>query len=678
MEINKLQLYNFGIYYGKHEMDFNLSSKEKNVILISGENGSGKTTLLDAVNLVLYGSLILGTKTNTSRYINYIKERINYSALEDDTKMYLTLDFNLNKHGNKKRYIMKREWYFEDNIEENLIIKDQDKELTQEEINKFQDYIRTVFPPSLFEFFLFDGENMGNLLYTEDFRKILEGSSKTIFNLNLIKELNDDLDTLLKEKIEDRSLSKIEQEYKKITEKYKKLKNKLKNKQNKLKNIKEKIEASSEKKEALEEEFDTYGGLFAEERKKINEEINKLKLQKEEAKSFLDNYYQNILPFSCCTRLLSNIIKQVKKENVYKNYMNVKNKLDNELPKKLNQDIKQSQLEITDENKNDRSQDLIKILLDNIDQSFKPNFDTENFNLIHKLSSSEEQKLVNKIKTIINFNEEKALEKIEKINNINLKLNKLNKRLKHNQESSELNNLLKEIEKCIMKKSKLEKMVEEIKEEIDLIKDDLETLSKDKKKKLKEWKNSKKVNNIPILCDKLNNVLSKYTEIQTKKKLKLVENKFLEIINNLISVENYIKNIEINPTTFKVNLYSKNNDLLTNLSAGEQELVILALLWSLMEVSKQKFPLILDTLLGRIDEKHRENIIKNLLIKADLQIIILAINSELNNIQYKALKPYIERNYLINKVDKLNNRSTIEENTLFVGDNNEVPIKNFG
>ena len=55
MIIKKVELQNFGLYYGFHEIDFMAGNQENNVTLIGGLNGRGKTTFLDSITLGLYG-----------------------------------------------------------------------------------------------------------------------------------------------------------------------------------------------------------------------------------------------------------------------------------------------------------------------------------------------------------------------------------------------------------------------------------------------------------------------------------------------------------------------------------------------------------------------------------------------------------------------------------------------
>ena len=59
MFFTKIELHNFGIYKGTHEMILNDKIGNRNITLIGGLNGRGKTTLHDAVLIALYGKQAL-------------------------------------------------------------------------------------------------------------------------------------------------------------------------------------------------------------------------------------------------------------------------------------------------------------------------------------------------------------------------------------------------------------------------------------------------------------------------------------------------------------------------------------------------------------------------------------------------------------------------------------------
>ena len=83
----------------------------------------------------------------------------------------------------------------------------------------------------------------------------------------------------------------------------------------------------------------------------------------------------------------------------------------------------------------------------------------------------------------------------------------------------------------------------------------------------------------------------------------------------------------------------------SRLSAGERQLLAIAVLWGLAEASGKEIPTVIDTPLGRLDGKHRNKLINNYFPNASQQVILLSTDEEINGEYYKQLSPSICREY---------------------------------
>ncbi|ETJ30651.1 DNA sulfur modification protein DndD, partial [human gut metagenome] len=62
-----------------------------------------------------------------------------------------------------KNYYLKRSWnYINQKIHENFKVYLYDEELSNEDKLYFDKYLKSVLPPSLFDFFFFDGEELSD------------------------------------------------------------------------------------------------------------------------------------------------------------------------------------------------------------------------------------------------------------------------------------------------------------------------------------------------------------------------------------------------------------------------------------------------------------------------------------------------------------------------------------
>lgn len=117
----------------------------------------------------------------------------------------------------------------------------------------------------------------------------------------------------------------------------------------------------------------------------------------------------------------------------------------------------------------------------------------------------------------------------------------------------------------------------------------------------------------------------------------------------LANKKTLIERIEMNPETLDMIYINKNNEEVqkTSLSAGEKQLMVIALLWALAICSKKKLPVIIDTPLSRLDSVHREALIKTYFPKASEQTIILSTDSEIDLNYYMMMKDNIDDEFTL-------------------------------
>ena len=83
------------------------------------------------------------------------------------------------------------------------------------------------------------------------------------------------------------------------------------------------------------------------------------------------------------------------------------------------------------------------------------------------------------------------------------------------------------------------------------------------------------------------------------------------------------------------------------LSAGEKQLMVIAILWALAICSKKKLPVIIDTPLARLDTMHRMALVTNYFPHAGDQTIILSTDAEIDSYFYEQMLPAIGDTYTL-------------------------------
>lgn len=92
MYFTKVELHNFGIYKGTHEMCLTDQIGNRNITLVGGLNGRGKTTFHDSILIALYGKQALKYIQEKARsYDKLLLDHINKHATDEETYVAVSL-----------------------------------------------------------------------------------------------------------------------------------------------------------------------------------------------------------------------------------------------------------------------------------------------------------------------------------------------------------------------------------------------------------------------------------------------------------------------------------------------------------------------------------------------------------------------------------------------------------
>lgn len=632
MKINRLVLNNFGIYKGEVEYDFS-TSNEKNIILINGKNGAGKTTLLNAFKIALYGPYYLGYKTKVQEYYDFIEKRINaYSLNEGDNKASLTIDFMISEKGLKNNYLITRDWEMTNGVPlEKLTIYKNNKVLSSKLALRFIDQMAEMISPDYIDIFFFDGEKIDQLLAKSKSQDYIMTMFSKLFNLDLFEKLGFDLKEYLNQKNIFDQLSDVEKRYEENLTEKNKLELNIKTLIEKKSTLSSDFTTLNNQLKHEEKSFKDLGGLLQEEKQEIQKTISKLQHERERLRS--DNKYvvQEFLPFL----MLSEELELLKTGFELERQSN-----DNKIFKKKINSSEFKDLLAT------KSNITIEELSSIANEAF--NID-ENVKLIHDLSYNEEASTLNIIDEITSYSLSEIHEHYNDDKKTLNELTILNTKLKEGLDDA-IDEYTKTVSSLKSKLISIENQIEKVDIEMESETIALEVIIDASDKLFSEIKNSKKDENSYSLVQAINIVISKYSSETRKIKLEQLESAVTNVFKALIRKEDFINEIKIDFNTEQFQIFNKvgNEVPEENLSAGERQIFVLSILWGLLKISNRKIPIIFDTLLGRLDKTHKENIIKHFLHELGEQIIILATDTEIDD-DYKAiLSPYISKHYEIN------------------------------
>lgn len=639
MHINKLTLRNIGAYHGDlNKFDFHTTS-ERNVILLGGKNGAGKTTILESLRIVLFGSMAYGFITENEPYFRKIRTLLNRKALNEGLTDHfqITLDYTATEDFELHDYSLIRSWRIKgDRLRESLSVKKDNQFLTTQETADFQNRLREEMPPRLFELCLFDGEDISRIVSEEKIPDYLKEAGKILFNLDLFSNLEKDLTTYRAQyarqnadAANDVSLRKdLESELAQLQEELHEKQQQLLLSEDTITNLNDSIKQDKK-------DFETHGGLIHEERQKLISKINSIEQKRKSNTDQVKHFISASLPFYIARRQLEQVDVQLESEKHYESFEYVAATLEKEQLGSLLQNVFASNNVLKD----------VDSLYDGILGLIKPNQTT----LLHRASFEQRSEIYNLNKQIQNVDASNITKLFDENAVLLEKSQTLRKKVETNDQSGEFKELLEQIENKT-------KQVEQHNIKIVQLKNDIQSLSENmSEKKLLKNKVEERINehykseNSYAMTEKLLKVSQRFTERQWRKKLDDVANETTQLVNILFRKKNYIKRIHIDHISFELKLYNKSQHEITKerLSAGEKEMLMLAVILAMFRVSGWKLPFVFDTLMGRLDQDHKKALIQQFIPRCSEQVLMFTTDSEITTDQFKLINEITSRCYTL-------------------------------
>ena len=163
-------------------------------------------------------------------------------------------------------------------------------------------------------------------------------------------------------------------------------------------------------------------------------------------------------------------------------------------------------------------------------------------------------------------------------------------------------------------------------------------------------------------------ILNEYKIRLQRRKVSVVADTMTECYKKLANKKTLINKVLMDENTLDLKYINSDGEevLKSSLSAGEKQLMVISLLWSLAICSKRKLPVIIDTPLSRLDSNHRETLINYYFPHASEQTIILSTDSEITDEYYEMMKNNVGDEFTLIYDD--NSKSTSIRKGYFVED----------
>ena len=710
MKINKVKLYNFSSYEGNNEFDFEVTDKKKNIILIGGKNGAGKTSLFTAIKVALYGPLAYGYVGANPYYTSKIKDLINSKAFQQETveaEVQITLEFKIERE--IKSYTITRKWnYTVQKLNEEYSVEKDGIKLDEQELSYFENYLQSIIPPDLFEFFLFDGEEVGNIFSTSAYNTYVKNAVFTLCGMDVFEiirkythgyvsknNLNEDNNTFKEYECAKKEIELMESEKELLELDVSELTKDLEDVEVQL------IE--------LETSFKNAGGISRKEKKQLEDEYSQAEKTKTETLTNIKMFVEGLMPFYILKDFADPIMTQLDLEEKGEIFYYIQSKLKRSTIEELLKD--------------DVSDKKIDRLMEHLLNTFKPKGIRDEMEMMFDLSKEDIGRVNGIVSALNDFDAKTMIDTINRRKEAADRTTEINRILKNSMSEEDVNAFAQKENEILKKKDDLTRQLFAAQHRLEDIARKLQVEEKIRDKAMQTLKSNAQNKHVYELSAGISTMMEQFLDEKTlsirnqlgkaivqklktiyrknnlithiefgknfdfnlyqdetyssKELLTLYRNLGNSVFTNLIGVKgekklikllklsslNELKNIsEADIGNEQIHLYKKIE--LGRLSKGERQIFILALYWAIIEISGQKIPFVIDTPYARIDANHRREISEKFFPNISQQVIILSTDEEINEEYYRIVKPYVSKEYLLIN-DENENRTSIENHYFF-------------
>lgn len=645
MIIKRLQLHNFGVYAGDNQFVF---EGDRPIVLIGGMNGRGKTTFLEAVLIALYGSNSFAyTESKYKSYAQYLRSFVNKSA--EDKCCSVELEFEIFDR-DVERYVIQRVWDTLKKKTEERIKVYKDGILNGFLTNNWSLFVENILPSALSSFFFFDGEKIAEMA-TDNTNNQLKNAIRAMLGITVLDVLDNDITRNIKRINKENSISET-------ADGVQKLRNEKNNAAEELRKIGEQIECAeqifvedSKKLDELHHLYEVKGGNVIEKKQSIVQKRVALNAQLISEEEKLYSISAEVLPLLMVSDLVGDIKLQATDEHndsILRQTVSQLEVLLTDFEKSYSGDTKASK-DFYEYVKSQTADDYVEKVYELSDQALFQ------VNELMETKISEARVLTEEI-----LASKRKLEKqiVELDSYLNLDINE------------------KELQSIFSKIKKIEQKI--VDDKVVLSNLDQKRASANARLISETAEFNKYVEAYLLNSEMIDStertlkysnmalqILERYQVELQKRKANVLSNTITECYKKLANKKNLINRIEMDPESLNIKYVSEDGLEVgrDSLSAGEQQLMVISILWALAICSKKKLPVIIDTPLSRLDSLHRAALIKTYFPNAGEQTIILSTDSEIDSKYYKLMKDNIGDEFTLN-YDERTKSTSIERGYL--------------
>lgn len=646
MVIKELKLHNFGVYAGDNSFEF---TSDKPIVLVGGMNGRGKTTFLEAILLALYGQNSFAYhESKFKSYGQYLKSYIN--TVDGTNVASVELYFSLDASENEK-YRISRTWNGNaQRIKEDVAV------FKNEEWNSFLTenwamFIENLLPSRLSNFFFFDGEKIAELA-VEDTDTQMKESIRSLLGISILDVLSNDMSRILSRtnKKSNENVSEIE----KMRETKEQLEKDLLTLEKEISEKNELLVEKNKELDLLKSEYKAKGGEVVKQREDLYQKKISLSTSVNQSNEVLIGDAASELPLLMVKDLLLSIEEQAILEQEKKT---------------LEMTIYQMKYMLKKyEVDHPEAVDNAKHFMDYINE----NSESGDVEEVYGLSDNTLFRLQELLENGLDSKVEETQKHMTSLEKYRREIEQLENYLSVDIDEKAIAKIYKDIKKIEHEIADIEINIVSLQEQHRMKNGQFITANADFKKNVEAYLQQVELKDDTDRVVKYSqiatSILNEYKIRLQRRKVSVVADTMTECYKKLANKKTLINKVLMDENTLDLKYINSDGEevLKSSLSAGEKQLMVISLLWSLAICSKRKLPVIIDTPLSRLDSNHRETLINYYFPHASEQTIILSTDSEITDEYYEMMKNNVGDEFTLIYDD--NSKSTSIRKGYFVED----------
>ncbi len=644
MLIKRIKAKNFKTYLN---LDLDISVDQDNpIILIGGVNGGGKTTLFESIYGALYGLQITSAR--------HFKELLNAGAsATGEEKIELELHFSGKVLNEEQQYVLTRTYLINPsghpvesvrlNMNGTIFLYGSATPPAQraEQEAQLNKIIKANLPQELSRYFLFDAMEAGNLLKEDQLNRVIKENIENVMGFNKYMQLAKSSESLYQVYTAQRlSLANEKREYLDLVELKKKKATDLKAVENDLQDA---LHYSVSGKELYD---NLKNGLNQEStiKSKIDQTKNQIEsIQKKEElfRNDLDNFVKEIEINICLPKLIEAIkseiglILKIKNEKQQQNNANINPDQVEAISRSVIQYLAENKLLIKEIG---LSEIVDYVIAQNSNSNQPDSYEFLDFSEVKVLEDLLNQKTVN-VFPVLNQQQVELNLSLNQVPALEVQIEQMKAQITGRDYS-----LLKAYEDNESNIKKYEFLSNEISGEITKV-----------SKKLHQYdiqisqEPDPKYDTLGKLKAFFEDVANKLLKVKKQQ----IESRMKHDLNiNLTAYRDVIDRVELSENlanlTFKIFHTSGNEVYLNQLNTASKQIVVQVLLKSLHEFGDYDPPVMIDTVMGVLDETSRATVLENYFPELSHQTILLSSDSEIRpGSDFEKIEPFISKAYTL-------------------------------